>query len=355
LYVFGNNGNGQLGIGNTAQQPTPQLNPLTQVLKFLSGNQATFVIQSDFFCFGKNKLNSEICSGRGICIANNTCSCPEEYMGNECQLNNCFGKNSSNPTVCSGNGNCSQPNVCTCSVGYDGKECETKTTNTKYYRAYTFGYNNRGQLGDGTLTNRNSPIEIGSSLNYIEKAFVGYDFQFVMTNYSKVYSVGKNNYGQLLIDGNQTDKYRLEEIFKQNYDILDISAGNDTTLVLTKDRIVFSVGRNDYGQLGLGHKVNMNSLTRLIYNFDNVDKVSIYALHALILRNGSVFSFGQGSNGKLGLGDSVERTIATKIEGFDNIIDISTGVDFSMILNRLGKVYCFGSNVNLFHLSRMGN
>jgi len=43
------------------------------------------------------------------------------------------------------------------------------------YKLYTFGLNNFGQLGDGTTTSRNSPVQIGAGSSWTA-AGVGHRF-----------------------------------------------------------------------------------------------------------------------------------------------------------------------------------
>jgi alpha-tubulin suppressor-like RCC1 family protein len=312
------------------------------VTKIAASFQSTFVLVSEVTCYGKTATDTSICSGKGFCSRTNYCSCGTGYSGNQCEFYSCHGKNISDPTVCSGLGVCADIDTCNCNVGFDGKQCDIVTSQPKYYKAYTFGRNTNGQLADGSTNNINTPIEIGSSVNYIEKASGGIDYQFVLTNYSKVYAAGNNNYGQLLIKGDLSDKRQLTEISPQNYDIEDISAGNGNTLILTKNRTAFGIGRNHFGQLGIGNKIDAVVLTQLQAFFSNVTKISTYEEHSLMLINGNVYSFGNGANGRLGLGDNSDRTVPTLIFGHINIIDISVAVEHSLILNSLGKVYAFG-------------
>jgi hypothetical protein len=74
-------------------------------------------------CFGKNATDS-VCSGHGICVDHNQCSCEYGYTGNECQILQCFQMNANDTLVCSGRGNCYAPDTCNCFNGYAGENCQ---------------------------------------------------------------------------------------------------------------------------------------------------------------------------------------------------------------------------------------
>ena len=75
--------------------------------------------------------------------------------------------------------------------------------------------------------------------------------------------------------------------------------------------------------------------------------------HVLALdANGSVFAWGCNDHGELGLGDTKSRNEPTLISFFkkQTIIDISAGSDFSVCVDELGRVYCFGYNERVFSI-----
>jgi hypothetical protein len=103
------------------------------------GYFTSFIIQSQYSCFGKNNTNPQICSGNGICKGFNQCSCEEGFFGNECQFTTCFGILRNQTNVCSGNGNCTDFNKCSCSLNYGGMNCEVFLEPTNVL--YSFGHN----------------------------------------------------------------------------------------------------------------------------------------------------------------------------------------------------------------------
>jgi len=78
-------------------------------------------------CFDIGADNSAVCSGNGICTAEDACTCEPSYFGPQCENFLCFGD--SDPNACGGaRGTCVGANNCSCIVnGYSGAQCENYT------------------------------------------------------------------------------------------------------------------------------------------------------------------------------------------------------------------------------------
>lgn len=74
-------------------------------------------------CFGVNATSSSVCSGYGTCISLDTCSCQAGYSGLACSIPTCYGINGNSTSVCSGYGTCTSLNTCSCQLGYSGTTC----------------------------------------------------------------------------------------------------------------------------------------------------------------------------------------------------------------------------------------
>ncbi len=80
--------------------------------------------------------------------------------------------------------------------------------------------------------------------------------------------------------------------------------------------IVYSVGRNDSGQLGLEHN-NHELFPKVITSLSSktIIKAAWGLHHSVFLTNdGQIYSTGFNDNGQLGLGDKVLRNVPTLIE-----------------------------------------
>jgi hypothetical protein len=150
------------------------------------------MMEINFQCFGKSTSDPTICSGNGICVEKDVCSCVYGSTGNECQYSICYGKNSSDPNVCSGNGKCISTDNCLCGNMYNGYRCEFDFTTIKS-TVYTFGRNLNGELGDGSLENKNIPTKLLTFNIGISKIIGGVYSKFFINNASKAFGFGAND------------------------------------------------------------------------------------------------------------------------------------------------------------------
>ena len=59
---------------------------------------------------------------------------------------------------------------------------------------------------------------------------------------------------------------------------------------------------------------------------------------------GEVYSWGFGKNGALGHGDWEQVNLPKKVEGLKDIVKVDCGIDFTIAMDKNGKLYCWGSN-----------
>ena len=210
-------------------------------------------------------------------------------------------------------------------------------------KVYSFGRNGHGELGlgdSGEGTNRGVPTEI-PGLSEIKAISAGYQHSLILSQDGEVYSFGHNNRGQLGLDDYE-DRYTPVKIPGLG-EIKAISAGYRHSLVLGVDGKVYSFGANLSGQLGFGDIVSRKVPTE-IPGLSEIKAISIGNNYSLILDvSGQVYSFGMNASGNLGLGDSMNRYEPTPIPKI-TAKAISAGYDHSLILSQDGEVYSFGKD-----------
>ncbi|KAK3253235.1 hypothetical protein CYMTET_37510 [Cymbomonas tetramitiformis] len=117
---------------------------------------------------------------------------------------------------------------------------------------YAAGYNDKGELGDGTDEFRSSPVHAETPFGVNEEeshVYPSSQHSFFMLSANQVYASGYNNYGQLG-DGTNTDRLAPAQVLK-DLEIRHISVGGFHSLFCTTEGHVYATGQNNKGQLGL--------------------------------------------------------------------------------------------------------
>ena len=121
------------------------------------------------------------------------------------------------------------------------------------------GQNTYGQLGDGSTTDRSSPVQVvdslGNPLSGVVGSSTGPNYTVYLKSDGTVWAVGMNSYGQLG-DGTQTPRSNPEPVLDSSGNALSgvvgVSAGGEHTVFLKADGTVWATGYNAFGQLGDG-------------------------------------------------------------------------------------------------------
>ncbi|MDR1614634.1 MAG: hypothetical protein LBS26_03590 [Campylobacteraceae bacterium] len=214
-------------------------------------------------------------------------------------------------------------------------------------KVYATGFNLIGQFGLGDNTDRNSFTEV-TSISGISAIAAGDLYSFALSNDGKVYATGDNHLGQLGL-GDWTDRSNFTEVtFLSDKNITAIITGNAHSFALSNDSKVYATGFNEYGQLGLGGNANRDNFTEVTFLSDkNITAIVAGYYHSFALSNdGKVYATGYNDYGQLGLGDWIDRSNFTEVTFLSdkNITAIITGGAHSFALSNDGKVYAAGYN-----------
>lgn len=248
------------------------------------------------------------------------------------------------------------------------------------HRVLAWGRNLHGQLGDGTVNNQYSPVDITDNIpidgnDYIEVIEGGAETSIALTNGADTLFWGDTRDYQ---DGQAEVKYApqttpVKAPWLDEYD-LDVSLGYKSGIFINGKGMVGTWGRNANGELGRTKGIELNksgSAMPAYYITDNLDLIegdevidaeAGNGVMMVITKYGQVYIWGDDRTGMLGIGGEVANP-NDPVSGLDytstpkNITDlfdlaegdlisqVSIGNSSVIALSQYGQVYTWGAGM----------
>lgn len=183
--------------------------------------------------------------------------------------------------------------------------------------------------------------------------------QSAMLAGGKLYTWGRNELGQL---GNGTlvgtwsadETATVPPMYEQPAaDLLSVVTRQTFMIALAADGTVRTWGSNASGQLGYTTPADCGSdgtspcgrAPATVPGISDAVAVAAGFDHALVLRaDGTVLTFGSNAKGQLGVAEPVSTSTPTAVPGLSNVIALAAGSQHSVALTADGKVFVWGSN-----------
>ncbi len=224
-------------------------------------------------------------------------------------------------------------------------------------QAYCWGLNSRGQLGDGTSVNKNTPTPVVNG-HLFAKIAAAKDSVCALTQSNQVYCWGLH-YQSRPVAVSASSNLRFQDIAVgdahkcaltlagQAYcwtrataptptagslRFENIYAGGDTTCATTAAGVTHCWGRYD----------SLNP--PVVQGGQNFNKIAVGDRHQCgLTAAGQAYCWGGNSNGELGDGTSSEKSIPTAVVGGHSFSHIAAGSSHTCALSAAGA-YCWGQN-----------
>ena len=205
--------------------------------------------------------------------------------------------------------------------------------------AYCWGENFRGQLGDGTTINRLTPVLVSGGLSFASVS-TAYSETCGVTTAGDAYCWGDNFNGQL---GDGTTINRLTPVpVAGGLSFASLSAGA-TTCGVTTTGAAYCWGRN-HDQLGDG--TTNRSLAPLPvaggHSFASLSTASWHTCGLTVARD--VYCWGNNGVGQLGDGTTNRSLTPVLVSGGLSFASLSAGRSNMCGVTTAGDAYCWGEN-----------
>jgi alpha-tubulin suppressor-like RCC1 family protein len=206
---------------------------------------------------------------------------------------------------------------------------------------WAWGWNNFGQLGDGTTANRSTPVQV-AGLSDVIAVSAGSRHSLALRADGTVWAWGSNSTVGLL--GNDSDVNHSPPVQVRDLEnIIAVSAGVNHSTAVRADGTVWAWGSNTFGTLGLDTR--QNSLVPIqIQSADNAVSASVGDFHSIILTgDGTVMSWGYGVYGQLGTSDTNPSAQPRRLN-LENAVSVTAFGNHSLALMSDGTIRAWGNN-----------
>jgi alpha-tubulin suppressor-like RCC1 family protein len=167
---------------------------------------------------------------------------------------------------------------------------------------WAWGANNMGQLGDSTTTDRSTPVQVTGGMANVRALAAGLVHSLAAKNDGTVWAWGGNEAGQLG-DGTITNHSTPIQVGGGLTGVVSLAAGSYHSLAVKNDGTVWAWGSNGLGQLGDGTTTNHSLPIQVSGGMTATREVAAGDQYSLALKSdGSVWAWGSNQQGELGNG-----------------------------------------------------
>jgi len=223
--------------------------------------------------------------------------------------------------------------------------------------AYTWGNNEFGQLGNGTLVSSNAPHIVSGYGSLVGRRVVsiacGAYHTIAVDDTGATHGWGYNNHGQLGNDTTDNQTLPIAINYLGGIRVTSISCGLYHTAAIDSSYNLYTWGNNVFGQLGRGGNTHVPlQVPRALFSQSNIVAVACGSIHtAAIDDKGAVYTWGFDGAGELGKNapSSVSNVIPADVSSYGSllgrtIVAIACGGYHTVALDSTGSVHTWGYN-----------
>jgi alpha-tubulin suppressor-like RCC1 family protein len=191
---------------------------------------------------------------------------------------------------------------------------------------WSWGSNSSGRLGDGTTVNKSSPVLVVGGFADWCQVSGGVEHSLGVRINGTAWAWGFNGTGRLG-DGTTTDRSSPVSVLGGFTDWSQVSGGFAHSVGLRQNGTIWAWGCNTCGQLGDNTIVSKSSPVQVVGGFTDWCQASAGGSHSLGVRtNGTAWAWGTGANGALGDNTTANKSSPVSVAGgLTNWCQVSAG------------------------------
>jgi alpha-tubulin suppressor-like RCC1 family protein len=216
---------------------------------------------------------------------------------------------------------------------------------TNVGKVQCWGWNYAGQLGDGTQTDRTSPVDVIGLNNNVIAITSGSNHTCALLDAGGVRCWGNNYDGQLGDNHARFDSSTPVNVSMLNNGVNAITAGSSHTCAFLNNNVVKCWGDNSYGQLGNGSTIDSATPVDVIVGSDGVTAIAAGSNHTCLRTTlGGLRCWGLNSNGQLGDGTMANRSAPVDALYLTTpVIAIAAGKSHTCVITTNNDARCWGA------------
>ena len=368
LWAWGNNGNGQLGLGDVTLRNSPvQVGTGTDWASTANGHFHTLAIKTTgtLWAWGRNRYGA-----LGTGLTDYTIS-PTQLGTGWSYISAGFNQTlaiKSNGTLWSWGTNTTSGQLglgdvtnrsspvqvgtgtdwAKVSSGFGtatlGTSFAIKTTGT----LWSWGLGTTGQLGHSVVfgpppTNLSSPVQVGTETDWATVDNSASHTVAIKTGKS-LWVWGSNVTGRLGLNVTVPSSFSSPMQLGVATDWESVSVGYTSTMAIRTGGTLWGWGLNTGGQLGLGNAVARSSPVQVGTGTDWAS-VSLGSTHTLAIKTtGTLWGWGSNTNGRLGQGNTTARSSPVQVGTDTNWSKVSAGGTHTLAIKTTGTLWAWGTN-----------
>ena len=220
---------------------------------------------------------------------------------------------------------------------------------------YCWGYNEYGQVGNGTTENQTTPVKVLDGVKSVSCSYSSFTVSAITGN-GDLYCWGYNGDGQ--VGNGMTETQTIPE--KVLSDVKSVSCSSSTVSAITENGDLYCWGYNRYGQVGNGTTETQTTPEKVLSDVKSVSYSCYFgstyvSTISAITENGGLYCWGYNEYGQVGNG-TVGTTQTTPVKVLGNVKSVSfppftysyyfrsSYVSTVSAITENGDLYCWGYN-----------